>query len=90
MNYNDLRNAIDRVGQVPCESAPDLMFHEEGALATINSKLAKTICSNCPIKSECLQYALDNDEIYGTWGGCTPQERKRLKKAAGQRSRLVR
>lgn len=90
MNYNDLRRAIERVGEVPCESAPDLMFHEEDKYSTTNNKLAKKICQGCPIIAECLQYALDNNETYGTWGGKTASERSNIKRAATRRSRSTR
>jgi hypothetical protein len=46
---------------------------------------AKKICSGCPVISECLDYALDNDIQHGVWGGMTEYERRKLKKN-GQRS----
>jgi hypothetical protein len=36
--------------------------------------LAKRICSSCPIKTECLEWALEHPEE-GVWGGTTRQER---------------
>lgn len=30
---------------------------------------AKTVCSDCPVRRECLSWALDNKEIWGVWGG---------------------
>ena len=30
---------------------------------------AKSICSSCPIKDECLNIAIENRERYGVWGG---------------------
>lgn len=36
---------------------------------------AKALCLRCPVRAECLQYADDNDEREGIWGGLTPQER---------------
>jgi WhiB family redox-sensing transcriptional regulator len=38
---------------------------------------AKAICKDCPVKLECLQHALDNDEA-GIWGGTTEKERRSL------------
>lgn len=35
-------------------------------------------CNACPVQQECLQYALDNDEPTGLWGGLTTKERKQL------------
>ena len=36
----------------------------------------------CEVRSECLEYALKNDERFGIWGGLSERERRRLKKAA--------
>ena len=38
---------------------------------------AKRICAGCPVVAECLQYALDNDELDGVWGGLSAAERWR-------------
>ena len=38
---------------------------------------AKKICAGCPVKQECLEYALANREQYGVWGGMTFAERRR-------------
>ena len=40
---------------------------------------AKLICSGCPVRKECLQYALSSDMAFGVWGGTTPAERRRMK-----------
>ena len=39
-------------------------------------KEAKRFCSTCPVKGDCLEYALVYD-MYGVWGGMTYNERKR-------------
>lgn len=36
---------------------------------------AKAVCAGCPVRSECLDTALANDERYGVWGGLTDTER---------------
>jgi WhiB family redox-sensing transcriptional regulator len=41
--------------------------------------LAKKYCQECPVKAECLQFALVNNEQYGIWGGLTLKERLKLK-----------
>lgn len=55
----------------------DIFYHEQGHLS-INS--AKAICSECPIREQCLDYAMRNRELYGIWGGHTTSERKKLRK----------
>lgn len=36
---------------------------------------ARAICSACPVRTDCLRYALRNNEREGMWGGLTPAER---------------
>lgn len=35
---------------------------------------AKTICGACPVKNQCLEWALNNKEIWGVWGGLDEYE----------------
>src|SRR3954466_14304498 len=39
---------------------------------------ALAFCAVCPIREECLSWALKNGERYGVWGGTTEQQRRRL------------
>jgi len=36
------------------------------------------ICSGCPVREECLVWALETRIHYGIWGGLTERERRRL------------
>jgi WhiB family transcriptional regulator, redox-sensing transcriptional regulator len=42
------------------------------------SRPAKELCAGCPVRSECLAFAIDNDIRYGIWGGLSITERRRL------------
>ena len=50
---------------------------------------AKKICADCPVRDECLEYALANKEEGGIWGGLTHNQRVRLKKARAKGLSLV-
>jgi WhiB family redox-sensing transcriptional regulator len=52
------------------ESDPEAFFPEKGG----STKQAKAVCRRCPITEKCLQYALDNEERYGIWGGKSERE----------------
>ena len=39
---------------------------------------AKLVCSGCPVRTECLAEALDNQIEWGVWGGMTERERRAL------------
>ena len=44
---------------------------------------AKSICNICPVRGQCLEYALAIREPYGIWGGLTEAERRILLTRAG-------
>lgn len=47
---------------------------------------ARAVCRRCPVRLECLEFALATGQEYGMWGGLTPPER-RAEAAQRQRSR---
>ena len=40
------------------------------------------MCLSCDVRGDCLEYALQNDERFGIWGGLSERERRKLKKRA--------
>jgi len=52
------------------EVDPDLFF-PEGPANVVHSryKEAISVCAKCEVRRECYQYALDNNERDGIWGG---------------------
>ena len=43
---------------------------------------AKQICAGCPVRLDCLQYALAKPEDHGVWGGLNEMERVARARAA--------
>lgn len=58
------------------QTDPEAFFPEKGG----STRDAKKVCSACTVRSECLEYALKNDERFGIWGGMSERERRRLRK----------
>ena len=55
---------------------PDLFFPAAAdAEAAQETARARRICAGCPVKRQCLDYAMQTGEPTGIWGGTTPQER---------------
>lgn len=57
------------------------MFYLE-AQDQVGRRRAKAICATCPVRSECFDYALRNNE-HGIWGGTTEQEREQIRRLTG-------
>lgn len=56
---------------------PALFFPERGEAH--NGEAVK-VCSRCVVKAECLDWALDNRERWGVWGGTTEPVRRLLRR----------
>ena len=39
---------------------------------------AQALCAGCPVRTECLRYALENHERFDIWGGLTARQRRGL------------
>jgi WhiB family redox-sensing transcriptional regulator len=55
------------------QSSPDELF-VRGA----EQHKAKMVCAACPVRTECLAEALDNNIEWGVWGGLTERERRAI------------
>lgn len=59
---------------------PEIFFAtSETTVGRNNIYAAKMICEKCPIKSACLQEAM-NEDLYGIWGGTTELERDKMRR----------
>ncbi|GAS92654.1 WhiB family transcriptional regulator [Mycolicibacterium brisbanense] len=65
------------------EDADD-WFPEEG-----DARKARLICVGCPVREECLAYAIEHDERFGIWGGLAPKQRARIKQGQAPTYRFL-
>lgn len=56
---------------------PNVFFPERGDSCVA----AKKVCAGCPVRGECLDFALAHGEKFGIWGGKSERERSRLRAA---------
>lgn len=62
-----------------CTNAdPEAFFTFE---SSVDRRMLARICAECPVRAECLDYALRND-MHGYWGGTTRFERRKMMKDA--------
>lgn len=83
-----LRPVADWMGHALCAQIDlELWFPPKSG----SSQPAKRICNGfrgrppCPVRDECLAYALRHNEQHGVWGGMSERERNRIRR----RSRSV-
>ena len=60
-------------------SDPELWF----SVGALEHRLAKKTCRACPVRRECLAYAMDSCVDDGICGGLTERERRWLRQRAG-------
>lgn len=53
---------------------PSFFFPSDG----VGVEIARQVCAECPVKIECLEYALRYRIEHGVWGGASERERRRI------------
>lgn len=82
--FRELSDAIAEEGEVPCHSAPDIFFADdetEGYVTLL--RYAREMCESCPLMAMCLDYAVENYERFGIWGGTSPRTRQTMRRERG-------
>ncbi|MDX5571983.1 WhiB family transcriptional regulator [Streptomyces sp. ID01-9D] len=69
------------------EEDPDLFFPiGSTGPAVVQTAEAKTVCRSCPVQAACLEWALENGQDSGIWGGLSENERRALKRRSRRRA----
>lgn len=82
LTVEELFGAVEQEWQdqaLCAQTDPEAFFPEKGG----STREAKRICKACPVRDECLEFALEHDERFGIWGGLSDRERRRLKRNIG-------
>ncbi|WP_406516354.1 WhiB family transcriptional regulator [Streptomyces sp. NBC_00873] len=82
------------VGVMPRNTAPGLEWRHEAACRWIDPDLfwplgesmaarqqaeqAKAVCATCPVRTQCLEWAVETRQDFGVWGGMSERERRGL------------
>jgi WhiB family transcriptional regulator, redox-sensing transcriptional regulator len=74
-----------------CRHSDPELFFPITAAAPAASQLAEAreICDRCPVRQECLTFALETGQDFGVWGGTTEIERRAIRRKELRRRRYV-
>ena len=63
------------------DTDPDLFFPVgTTGLALVQIEHAKQVCAQCPVTTECLDFALTTNQDSGIWGGLSEEERRVIRR----------
>ena len=65
-----------------CRDTDPNLFFPVGTtgFALMQIDRAKQVCEDCPVRAECLDYALETNQDSGIWGGTSEDERRALRR----------
>lgn len=90
--YHDPRDFSVPIGPLPTWRAkaacldedPELFFpNGNTGQALMQTEQAKAVCQQCPVMTECLEWALNTGQHDGVWGGKSEDERRRMRRGRG-------
>lgn len=71
--------------QAACQTvAPEIMFSDDVSVI----EQAKKVCRTCPVRVDCLEYAIVERPVVGVWGGFDEKQRKRIHKRLGTKRHI--
>jgi WhiB family redox-sensing transcriptional regulator len=74
-----------------CRGEDPELFFPTGTAGPVEAQVqaAKAVCAACPVRGECLAWALDagSDADYGVWGGLDEAERRTLRRGGRRLAR---
>jgi WhiB family redox-sensing transcriptional regulator len=72
------------------DTDPDLFFPVgTTGHALVQIARAKEVCGECPVRANCLDYALETNQDAGIWGGLAEEERRMIRRERAGRQRLL-
>ena len=72
-----------------CRDTDPELFFPVGTTgqALLQIAKAKGVCCQCPVKVECLDFAMETNQDTGIWGGLSEDERRNLRRQNAARTR---
>ncbi len=89
-----LTEAAAWMDKARCKGIDPDLFHpdenDEDQVKVAKKEKAKAICAECPVRLDCLEFAINKPEKDGIWGGATKDERDKLKRKSVKRNKPIR
>ena len=83
-DYSWRTNAICR------DTDPELFFPVgTTGQALLQIDRAKQVCDECPVKIECLDFAIETNQDSGIWGGTSEEERRDIRRRIAARNKAL-
>ena len=78
---------MDWVRRARCIGVDPDLFFPTGTTgpAVAQAESAKAVCAMCPVRVQCLEWALATGQDSGVWGGLSEDERRALRRARRER-----
>jgi WhiB family redox-sensing transcriptional regulator len=71
------------------DTDPELFFPVGNTGDAIGQiELARTVCNDCQVRSQCLEFALATNQDCGVWGGTSEDERRRIRRERAAMRRM--
>ena len=83
------RQIMDWRSKAACLTVDPELFFPIGNTGPAITQVAeaKAVCRECEVAGVCLQWAIDNNQDSGVWGGMSEEERRSLKRRAARARR---
>lgn len=79
-----------RDGAICRDTDPDLFFPVgTTGNALVQIERAKQVCTECSVRTECLEFALETNQDSGIWGGTSEEERRVIRRRIAARNKAV-
>ncbi len=80
-----------RDGAICRDTDPELFFPiGTTGQALLQISRAKSVCSECPVSVDCLEFAIETNQDTGIWGGTSEEERRQLRRDIASQRRISR
>lgn len=75
--------------EAACQGADtEAYFREVGEVQRDERRMVKRICASCPVRTECLEYAIKYN-MQGWWGGLSQHDRVAIKSRRNKENKVA-